>query len=63
MWIDTERLRVDDFDPNEPSEGEPLTDEEWAELDALDRDEVARREEMERDLAAMDWEATEEYPF
>lgn len=62
MWIDTERLRDDDFDPNEPSD-EPLTDEEWAELDAQDRDEVARREEMERDQAAMDWEATEDYPF
>jgi hypothetical protein len=62
MWIDTERLRFDDFDPNEPSD-EPLTDEEWEELDALDRDEVARREEMERDQAAMDWEATEDYPF
>jgi len=62
MWIDTERLRFDDFDPNEPSD-EPMTDEEIAELDALDRDEVARREEMERDQAAMDWEATEDYPF
>jgi hypothetical protein len=62
MWIDTERLRFDDFDPNEPSD-EPLTDEEWAELDAQDRDEVARREEMEREQAAMDWEATQDYPF
>jgi hypothetical protein len=33
MWIDTERLWFDDFDENEESD-EPMTEEEWAALEA-----------------------------
>jgi hypothetical protein len=57
MWIDTEKIRFDGFDPNEPSD--PWTDEDesyFAEIDERERQDQERREAMERDQAAIEIE-------
>jgi hypothetical protein len=57
MWIDTDRLRFDDFNPDEPSD--PWTEEDeayMAELDELARQDNERREAMEREQAEIEIE-------
>jgi hypothetical protein len=60
MWIDTNRLRFDDFNPYEQfDEGELCSPEEQAEWERemaeREREDNAYREAMERDQAEMDY--------
>ena len=62
MWIDTNRLRFDDFNPDEQfDESELCSPEEQAvwerEMAEREREDNAYRDAMERDQAEMD------YPF